>query len=212
MLLPRSLPIDARQIVYGDDNHSYDNTLPKSTVTSLIIGVGTFAVTSLLVVCSLRIYLRRRLRLRQAQNGRGGSGRDMRDRMREYPDGEGNGGDGRKPEMWEVEMKYEDEIMQPLTLCDPTYIRAHLVQPGISKSVSIFIAFPAPSSEPDKLPEIVLGTTTFNQSTSSSTISRYSENEKIISRNTSEEGDHIMKSTDTGKGQTKVVVKALEYV
>ncbi|KIR40868.1 hypothetical protein I307_06532 [Cryptococcus deuterogattii 99/473] len=101
-------------------------------------------------------------------------------------------------------MKYEDEIMQPLTLCDPTYIRAHLVQPGISKSVSIFVAFPAPSSsEPDKLPEIVLGTTTFNQSTSSSTISRYSENEKTISRNTSEEGDHIVKSPNE-KGPSAV--------
>lgn len=32
--------------------------------------------------------------------------------MREYLDGEGNGGEGRKPEIWEVEMKYEDEIMQ----------------------------------------------------------------------------------------------------
>lgn len=134
--------------------------------------------------------------------------------MREYLDEGVKGNEGTKPEMWEVEMKYEDEITQPLTLREPTSTRPHLVQPDISKAISIFIAFPAPSysSGPYGLPEIVLGTAIFHQSTLSSTISRFSENEKTLSRNTSEEGSYVMKDKNTEKDGTNIVVQALEYV
>ncbi|EAL23353.1 hypothetical protein CNBA0070 [Cryptococcus deneoformans B-3501A] len=211
MLNPRSLRFDTRQIDYTHHHHDYDYTLPKSTLISLIIGVGTFAVTSILVFFSLRIYLRRRsLRRAQAMSG---SGEDLREIMREYLDEGVKGNEGTKPEMWEVEMKYEDEITQPLTLREPTSTRPHLAQPDISKAISIFIAFPAPySSGPDDLPEIVLGTAIFHQSTLSSTISRFSENEKTLSRNTSEEGSYVVKDKNTEKDGTNVVVQALEYV
>lgn len=110
MLNPRSLRFDTRQIDYTHHHHDYDYTLPKSTLISLIIGVGTFAVTSILVFFSLRIYLRRRsLRRAQAMSG---SGEDLREIMREYLDEGVKGNEGTKPEMWEVEMKYEDEITQ----------------------------------------------------------------------------------------------------
>ncbi|OXG24481.1 hypothetical protein C366_00010 [Cryptococcus neoformans Tu401-1] len=208
----RSLRIDTRQMDYTHHRHNYDYTLPKSTLISLIIGVGTFAIASILVVFSLRLYFKRRP-LRQVQV-RSGSVGDLREMMREYLDERVKGNEGTKPEMWEVEMKYEDEITQPLTLREPTSTRPHLVQPDISKAISIFIAFPAPSysSGPYGLPEIVLGTAIFHQSTLSSTISRFSENEKTLSRNTSEEGSYVMKDKNTEKDGTNIVVQALEYV
>lgn len=95
---------------YTHHRHNYDYTLPKSTLISLIIGVGTFAIASILVVFSLRLYFKRRP-LRQVQV-RSESVGDLREMMREYLDEGVKGNEGTKPEMWEVEMKYEDEITQ----------------------------------------------------------------------------------------------------
>nr|ODN97852.1 hypothetical protein L204_03277 [Cryptococcus depauperatus CBS 7855] len=133
--------------------------LSFSTVLSLCICAASFAITAVVMFVLFRIWVRRR-------------NRQLADRLSQLDDGEGQLGksenDVASPEMWEIEVDYEEDLINPLALqyCHVKNIDGSFSSSYSSLSLAVLVALPSPPHAPaaQDLPELVLATTAFRSS------------------------------------------------